>query len=127
MLALLVAATQPAPPVATLGSATVYFADDTTETITWKLGETIFPLEDEMSLVTTQRSWSSPGAAQAGDKPFHLHTCLWRNPRPATAIERIEIVSSNQGPAIMLFGVSGIEATSQPEAVNTKAKKSGKP
>ena len=122
MLALLVAATQPAPPIATLGSATIHFADGTTESITWKLGETIFPLEEGMSLVTTQRSWTSPGAAERGDKPFHLHTCLWRNPRPQTSIKKIEIVSSNQGPAVMLFGVSGIEQTLQPEAVNTKAK-----
>ncbi|PKO16761.1 hypothetical protein CVU37_10430 [candidate division BRC1 bacterium HGW-BRC1-1] len=127
MLALLVAATQPAPPIATLGTATVHFADDTTESITWKLGETIFPLEDNTSLVTTQRSWTSPGAEGRGDKPFHLHTCLWRNPRPAKVIESIEIVSSNQGPAVMLFGVSGIEATSQPEAVKTTSKKSRKP
>lgn len=109
-LALLTAATLPGPPIATLGGARVVLSDGTSQTITWKLGETVFPMDQTESLVYTPCTWNSPAAAANGDKPFALHTCLWTNPRPEARVERIEITSSQQGPALMLFGVAGIEA-----------------
>jgi hypothetical protein len=89
------------PPIATCG---VQFDDGTSEIIRWEAGETVFALESDAENRFAPLLWSAKGKL-----PTYVHAYVWHNPRPGNRIRRLVFESSNQGSALMLFGVSGIQ------------------
>ncbi len=100
-----VAASTDGPPSSPIANTVVRYADGTSATVPWKIGQNVFVVDEQRGSVMAGKIWES---APKGERPFALHAYLWENPAPKKRIREIDFVSTNQGPALMVFGVTGV-------------------
>jgi hexosaminidase len=103
----LAAATFNATPEPPIADTSVLYADGSSEKIRWSPGETIFALDDGRVKPDCPIVWESTNGA--GIKRM-VHACIWRNPHPEREIGSIGFISRHKGSALMLFGITGIQA-----------------
>ncbi|MEI7634532.1 MAG: glycoside hydrolase family 20 zincin-like fold domain-containing protein [bacterium] len=99
------ACTTDGPAGSPLGDMVVRFDDGTSRVTSLKIGGNIFPLDDDSGNVLSPKVWQ---ASATGQPPCAIHALVWTNPAPQKTIKSVEFVSARQGPAVMIFGVSGI-------------------
>jgi hypothetical protein len=103
----LVAATFNAASEPPIAETLVSLKGRESETIRWSLGETVFALDDGRVKPDCPIVWE--GTNRAGIRRV-VHAYIWRNPHPECEIERIGFLSRHEGSALMLFGITGIQA-----------------
>ena len=82
------------------------YADGTSETILWRLGQNVFSIDDPR--VTA----SSPivfGDRPKGAMPRLVHAFHGSTPAPAKEIREIAFESTDAGSALILFGMGGVQ------------------
>jgi hexosaminidase len=94
----------PEPPIA---RALFQYADGTSASVAFRLGQNVFPVSDANASVVAPRWWESP--AKSGEQPFAVHGFVWQNPYPGRELKAIEFRTENQGPALIIFGITGVE------------------
>ena len=99
------AATLPGPAHPPIATTTVTFDDGTTQSFAWKLGQTVFAVDDLRASATSPVVWKD---APKGKMPKAVHQYVWRNPDPQKKIKSVRFDTNTQAGALMLFGMSGI-------------------
>ena len=100
-----VAATLPGPASPAIADTTFTFDDDTTEALTWNLGQTAFAVDDPRESPTSPVVWKE---TREGAMAEVVHQYVWRNPQPAKKVKSISFQSNNQASGLLLFGISGV-------------------
>jgi hypothetical protein len=103
-----VAATFPGPQGEQIAHSIVHYVDGTSVTIPWKLGLTVFALDDDRETYQAPILWRRTG--KADEAPRCIHGFIWINNRPESPIRTIETISDNKASGLLLFGISGIDA-----------------
>lgn len=106
-VAMALGATTDSSPEPPLARAIFRYDDGTSAAVEFRLGQNIFPVTNAASSVMAPRWWRS--AEGAGRQPFVVHGFIWDNPEPGKKLRQIEMSSTNQGAALMVFGVTGVE------------------
>jgi hypothetical protein len=102
-----VAATFPGPQGEQIAHSIVHFVDGTSVTIPWKLGLTVFAIDDDRETFQAPVLWRRM-AASADEAPRCVHGYLWINPRPEAPVRTVETLSDNKASGLLLFAVSGV-------------------
>ncbi|PKO16542.1 hypothetical protein CVU37_11250 [candidate division BRC1 bacterium HGW-BRC1-1] len=92
------------PPIA---RTVVTFDDGTTDTFDWKLGQTIFAVDDPRVSATSLAIWKD---TPVGEPAKVLHQYVWRNPTPDKKVRSVRIESNQQASGLILFAMSGTSA-----------------
>jgi hexosaminidase len=101
-----IAATFPGPQGEQIAHSIIHYVDGTSVTIPWKLGLTVFAIDDDRETFQAPVLWRRKAAKD--DAPRCMHGYLWTNPRPKTPIRTIETLSDNRASGLLVFAVSGV-------------------
>ena len=104
-----VAADHACPVGLPIATTTILFADGTSDTVTWKMSQTVFALDDARTAPLCPVLWKREPADPATQPPAVVHGYLWSNPKPGVALKGMRFDSLDRGPALMVFGVTGIQ------------------
>ena len=104
-IAFAAAATLPGPATPPIAHTTVTFDDGTTQSFAWKLGQTVFAVDDTRASATSPVIWKdTPGDSMHKA----LHQYVWRNPDPKKKVKSVRFDTTAQASGLMLFGMSGV-------------------
>jgi len=108
MVAFTVRASSGGPPDQPIAISTITYRDGSKETIDWKIGHNVVGLNDPRSLPQAMHVRNAGGNAEGDDVQ---NAYVWRNPKKAAVLKRIETKSTMNGPGLILQGITGIHDT----------------
>lgn len=99
------AATFSCPQDTRIAQTTMLFDDGTSQIIDWKVGQNVFPIDDDRGGTEAPVLWAS---AEKDAVKRVIHGYTWRN-ATTKKLKEIRTRSAGRGSALILFGVSGID------------------
>lgn len=99
-------ATYASPTNDTIASTEVLYEDSAVEKLEWRLGINVMAISDSRSTIMAPLAWTNPEKSLPSQ---HVHVYTWLNPSPEKTIKAINFSSADEGSALVLFGISGIQ------------------
>lgn len=106
LLAFAVAASLPLQNGTVIARTKVKYESGREASIDWKIGGTVFSLDDPRVGAETPVLWKN---SESGKAPRVVHGYLWHNPYPNETIRSLVFESANSGSGLLIFGITGLQ------------------